>query len=233
MSWKRNWSGFAGAMHLGSEQVPGSGSSGAMTDISTPGSFLDLTTAELLERFAAAKLTPGAGSAAALLGAVAGSLVEAAAQYAIKRRLREGEAPFRERATVLLAEAHERSVRLGQAVEEDAAAFAEYWASRTTDGLRRVTDIPLEIARQCAALAEIGLELYERGHRNARGEAGTAVLSALAGAEGAVHTARLNLQPAGDAPWIDSRRAEIWSLLGQLRDLRRRIEAVLNAGEPA
>jgi formiminotetrahydrofolate cyclodeaminase len=194
--------------------------------------LLDLPIAELLERFAAAKLTPGAGSAAALLGAVAGSLVQAAARYAIKRRPREGEAPFRERATVLLAEASERSVRLERAVEEDASAFTEYWESRSTDALGRATDVPIEIARQCAALAEIGLELYEGGHRNARGEAGTAVRSALAGAEGALHTARLNLLPAADASWAGSRREEIRDLLGQLRELRRRSEEVLDVGEP-
>jgi glutamate formiminotransferase/formiminotetrahydrofolate cyclodeaminase len=204
-----------------------------MTDISTPGSLLDLPTADLLERFAAAKLTPGAGSAAALLGAVAGSLVQAAARYAIKRRPRESDAPFRERATVLLAEARGRSDRLGQAVEEDAAAFTQYWESRSAEALERATDVPLAIARECVALAEIGLELYERGHRNARGEASTAVLSALAGAEAALHTAWLNLQPAGDAPWVEGRREEIHGLRGQFLPLRQRIERVLDAEEPA
>jgi len=209
--------------------------------------FLDLPAAELLERFAAGKLTPGAGSAAALMGAVAGSLIQAAAQYAIKARKREAEAPFVERAGVLLAEARERSGRLGAAVEEDAAAFDRYWQlltelraaplsdveradlqARASEALRRATDIPLEIARQCVGLAEIGLELYERGHRNARGEAATAVLSAIANGEAAAHTARLNLEFAGTAPWIDSRTAEIRDLRGQLLGLRKRIEAVVD-----
>jgi formiminotetrahydrofolate cyclodeaminase len=197
------------------------------------GSLLALPTADLLERFAAAKLTPGAGSAAALLGAVAGSLVQAAAKYAIKRREKEGEVPFRERATILLTEAGERSERLGQAVEEDAAAFTQYWKSRATKDLERATDVPIRIARECVALAEIGLELYERGHRNARGEAATAVLSALAGAEAALHTARLNLQPGGAAPWIQVRREEIRGLRGQLLALRERGERVLAPEEPA
>jgi formiminotetrahydrofolate cyclodeaminase len=218
-----------------------------MTEISNPSSLLDLPAAELLERFAAGKLTPGAGSAAALMGAVAGSLVQAAAQYAIKARKREAEAPFRERAGVLLAAARERSGRLGEAVEADAAAFDRYWQlltelraaplsdveradlqARASEALRRATDIPIEIGRQCVGLAEIGLELYERGHRNARGEAATAVLSAIASGEAAAHTARLNLQFAGIAPWIDSRTAEIRDLRGQLLGLRKRIEAVVD-----
>ncbi len=201
-------------------------------DISLSNSLLALPTAELLERFAAAKLTPGAGSAAALLGAVAGSLVQAAARYAIKRRENAAEVSFRERATVLLAEARRRSDRLGQAVEEDAAAFTRYWESRSAEALERATDVPIGIARECVGLAEIGLELYERGHRNARGEAATAVLSALGGAEAALHTARLNLQPGGDAPWIESRRLEIQSLRDLLPVLRKRIEAVLTPEEP-
>ena len=221
-----------------------------MREISKVPSLLALPIAELLERFAAAKLTPGAGSAAALLGAVAGSLVQAAARYAIKEKQREAESPFRERATILLADARERSVRLEQAVEEDAAAFDRFWQllgqlrgakdeekadlqARISEALRQATDVPLGIARQCAALAESGLELYERGHRKARGEAGTAVLSALAGAESALHTARLNLQSAASAPWVDGRRAEIRGLRYQLLVLRQRVESVLDAEEPA
>jgi formiminotetrahydrofolate cyclodeaminase len=217
-----------------------------MTEISNPSSLLDLPTAELLERFAAGKLTPGAGSAAALMGAVAGSLIQAAAQYAIKARKREAEAPFRERAAILLEEARARTGRLERAVEEDAAAFDRYWQlltelraaplsdveradlqARASEALKQATDIPLEIGWQCVGLAEIGLELYERGHRNARGEAATAVLSAIANGEAAAHTARLNLQFAGTAPWIDSRTAEIRELRGQLLGLRKRIEAVV------
>ncbi len=217
-----------------------------MTEISNP-PLLDLPAAELLERFAAGKLTPGAGSAAALMGAVAGSLIQAAAQYAIKARKREAEAPFRERAGVLLAAARERSGRLGKAVEEDAAAFDRYWQlltelraaplsdveradlqARASEALRQATDIPIEIGRQCVGLAEIGLELYERGHRNARGEAATAVLSAIANGEAAAHTARLNLEFAGTTPWSDSRTAEIRDLRGLLLGLRKRIEAFVH-----
>ncbi|HEV7517523.1 MAG TPA: cyclodeaminase/cyclohydrolase family protein [Thermoanaerobaculia bacterium] len=219
------------------------------TESATRGSLLDRTAVELLERFAAGKLTPGAGSAAALMGALAGSLAQAAARYAGKAgKQREAAAPFRERAEVLLGEARERSRQVGQAVDEDAAAFDRYWqllgrlrgaseAERAdlqapaAEALRQATDIPIEIARHCAALAEIGLELYERGHKNARGEAATAVFSAVANGEAAAHTARLNLQAAGGAPWSDSRRAEIRGLRSQLLGVRRRIEAQIDAEE--
>jgi glutamate formiminotransferase/formiminotetrahydrofolate cyclodeaminase len=194
------------------------------------GSFLDLPAVELLERFAAGKLTPGAGSAAALVGAVAGSLAQAAARYAGKAgKKREAEAPFRERAAVLLEEALSRSRRLGQAVDEDAAAFDRFWQllgqPGASEALMEATDVPIAIARQCAALAEIGLELYERGHENARGEAVTAIWCAIASGEAATHTARLNLQSAGKASWSESRKAEIRGLSSQLVGFRRQIEA--------
>jgi formiminotetrahydrofolate cyclodeaminase len=220
-----------------------------MTEISHLSSFLDLPTAELLERFAAGQLTPGAGSAAALMGALAGSLAQAAARYAGKMgKKREAEAPFRERAAVLFAEARELSRQLTQAVDADAAAFDRFWQllgqlrgareaeradlqARASEALRQATDVPIEIARHCAALAEIGLELYERGHRNARGEAATVVLAAIANGEAAAHTARLNLQSAGAAPWIESRRAEVRGLRSRLSELRRRIEAYVYEDE--
>lgn len=44
-------------------------------------SFLDRPAGELLDLFAAGKTVPGAGSAAALQGALAGSLIQAVARY--------------------------------------------------------------------------------------------------------------------------------------------------------
>ena len=105
-------------------------------------SFLDRSTGDLLDLFAAGKNVPGAGSAAALQGALAGSLLQAVAKYS--------------RADELLNEARERSERLRRAMDEDAAAFREFWGSRTSEALARATEIPLAIARDCAALAAIG-----------------------------------------------------------------------------
>jgi formiminotetrahydrofolate cyclodeaminase len=120
-------------------------------------------------------------------------------------------------------------------VDEDAAAFDRFWQllgqPGASEALMEATDVPIAIARQCAALAEIGLELYERGHANARGEAATAILCAIASGEAAAHTARLNLQSAGAAPWIESRREEVRGLSSQLLGFRRRIEAEIYDGE--
>lgn len=192
-------------------------------------SFLPRTTLDLLELFAAGRNTPGAGSAAALTGALAGSVLQTVARHTIKAaegsKRREVYAPFRERAEALLGEARDRSVLLRDAVDADAAAFDRFWQDRTEDAHQQATDIPIEIAGHCIALAEIGLELHERGFRNAQGEAAAATLSAIASGETAAHIAHLNLQFAGG--WGEERKKKVRALRRRLRDLRGLIEAEL------
>lgn len=168
----------------------------------TPSSLLDLTSTDLLDLFAAGKNTPGAGSAAALTGALAGSLLQAVARYTIRAARKPGAgASYLERAEALLEEVRERSRLLSAAVDEDAAAFERFWRLRGSgeaqEALERAIEVPLGIAEQCAALAETGAELYEKGFKAARGEAGTAVRLAVASGEAALYIARLNLESAG------------------------------------
>lgn len=163
-------------------------------------SFLEGSTGDLLDLFAAGKNVPGAGSAAALQGALAGSLLQAVARYS--------------RADELLNEARERSARLRRAMDEDAAAFREFWRTRTSEALARATEIPIAIARDCAALAAMGLELHEKGFKNARAESAAAALAALSAGETALYVARLNQ---------GSPNEEVRSLAGELRGLRQRL----------
>jgi formiminotetrahydrofolate cyclodeaminase len=188
--------------------------------------LLDRSVSELLEIFAAGRTTPGAGSAAALTGAVAGSLIQAAARYAVRAAGKAGAGtPFGARAAAILEEAGERSRRLSRAVEEDSEAFRQFWQARTQEALQLATDVPINIAEHCLVLAEMGLELYDKGFENARGEAAAASLGAVAGGEAAVYAARLNLASAGTAGWTASRMETIDSLGRGLREVRGRIEA--------
>ncbi|HEY0557802.1 MAG TPA: cyclodeaminase/cyclohydrolase family protein [Thermoanaerobaculia bacterium] len=192
-------------------------------------SFLERGTRDLLDLFAAGRNTPGAGSAAALGGAVAGGLLETVARHTIKAALsgkrREVYEPFRERAESLLAAASERSGFLRGAVDGDAAAFEHFWRDRTEETLRHATEIPIQIAEHCSALAEIGIELYDRGFKNARGEAGAAALSAVASGEAAAFCAVLNLKFAGAAGWAEGRKNHVADLRRRLRDLRALVAA--------
>lgn len=176
-------------------------------------SFLDCSAGDLLDLFAAGKNVPGAGSAAALQGALAGSLVQAVARYSLKSDAR---------AEALLNESRERSQRLRRAMDEDAAAFARYWKSRGEEDLARAIEVPMAIARDCAGLAVMALELYETGFRNARGESMAAAWGALAAGEAALYAARVNLKLSAD----QDRAEAIRSLAEELRTLRGRVEGL-------
>ena len=108
-------------------------------------------------------------------------------------------------------------------MDADAAAFDQFWQDRTEENLQRATDIPLEIAGHCIALAEIGLELHERGFRNAQGEAAAATLSAIASGETAAYMCLSESRSAG--VWAEERKEKISDLRRRLRDLRGSIEA--------
>jgi formiminotetrahydrofolate cyclodeaminase len=196
-----------------------------MTDAT---SFLDYTGSDLLDLFAAGRNTPGAGSAAALAGAIAGGLLETVARHTIRAAACE---PFRERAEALLEDVRERSRRLRAAVDEDAVAFERFWQDRTAETLRQATEIPLAIAEDCLTLVAIGIELYDHGFRNARGESAAAALSALANGEGAAQCARINLQFAGGARWAEDTTKNVIDLRRRLRALRGAVEARIYDGE--
>jgi len=201
------------------------------------GSLLDRRTADLLDLFAAGKNTPGAGSAAALAGAVAGSLLQAVARYSIRDAAKRGSTELSgERAGILLDEARERSRLLSAAVEEDATAFERFWRLRAggkaererQKAFQRVVEVPLEIAEQCAALAEMGIELHDHGFKAAQGEASTAVLLAIAGGEAALNIVRLNLKLGGSERWAEAQEAPS-VIERRLWDLRRLIEERMRA----
>jgi methenyltetrahydrofolate cyclohydrolase len=184
--------------------------------------LLDQTARDLLDLFAAGKNTPGAGSAAALTGALAGNLLQKVARYTVRAAGKPGaDESFLERAAVLLEEVRERTSRLSEAVEGDAAAFETYWRLRTAEALATATEIPILIAEECTELAAIGVELYGRGFKPARGEASTALLLALAGGEAAVHIARLNLSFGGGAAGSNACEERLSRLDRRLGDLRR------------
>jgi formiminotetrahydrofolate cyclodeaminase len=188
--------------------------------------FLDRPLHELLDLFADGRNTPGAGTAAALTGALAGSLLQTVARHTLRatHRANDVKASFHERAETLLEQARSRSLLLRDAMDADAAAFDQYWRARTEETLKRATEIPLEIAQHCIALAEIGIELYDWGFKNARGEASAATLAAIAGGEAAEHCARLNLEFAGTHPWAAGQRDETRSIRHRLRGFRTLIE---------
>lgn len=195
--------------------------------------LLDLPADVLLERFGSAEPAPGGGSAAALAGALSGSLARMVALLTIGKKNYEAVSDEAER---LASQAQDLADQLAAAVEEDARSFDAVMAAmglpKATDeekaarkeamqeAFKGATMVPLATAKACLETGRLALRLLAIGNQNASTDAGVAVLMAVAGAEGALFNVAINLGSIKDEAWLAERRAEIdpiWKALEQLR----------------
>jgi methenyltetrahydrofolate cyclohydrolase len=173
-------------------------------------SLLDLTTRDLLDRFASSQPTPGGGSAAALAGAAAAALV---AMVAAMAKTRTGAAPERQRLDTALGWARESGARLRVLVDEDTQAYdsvvAAYRLPKGTDGekaerksaiataLAHAADVPLRTAEACLVVLRAAQEAAAHGNPNAVSDARTAGALAYSGLVGAAENVRINVGAPG------------------------------------
>jgi methenyltetrahydrofolate cyclohydrolase len=166
----------------------------------------DLSLAEFTEALASGAPTPGGGSASALAGALAASLV------AMVARNTAANPSFAERAGVLReieAEAEERRGELVGLVDEDAAAFDRVMASfrlpKETEeqkqarslqiqaGYRGAVEPPLAVCRHALGVLALAARVAELGNPNAVSDAGVAALLGASALEGAAFNVEINL----------------------------------------
>lgn len=195
--------------------------------------LLDLPADVLLERFGSAEPAPGGGSAAALAGALSGSLARMVALLTVGKKNYEAVSDEAER---LASQAQDLADQLAAAVEEDAKSFDAVMAAmalpKATDeekaarkeamqaAFKGATMVPLATAKASLEAGKLALRLLAIGNQNASTDAGVAVLMAVAGAEGALFNVAINLGSIKDEAWLAERRAEIdpiWKALEQLR----------------
>jgi formiminotetrahydrofolate cyclodeaminase len=86
--------------------------------------------------------------------------------------------------------------------------------------LRLATDIPVRVSRTCLSVARSGLIVFDVGFRAARGDSGVAISSALAGANGALCVAYLNLTQFRSAEWSITTRQTCDELLAQSQSMQ-------------
>jgi methenyltetrahydrofolate cyclohydrolase len=169
------------------------------------------TITELLDAFAAPTPTPGGGSAAALSGAVAASLlVMVDAMPKTKNGTPEDRAALDEALPKLQA----LQKRLTSLIDEDAASYdgvvAAYKLPKGTDqekaarkravqaAMRHATDIPLETFRAALALIPLAHVVAEHGNPNAKSDASVAIHLAMTASEAARANVEINLDGTGD-----------------------------------
>jgi glutamate formiminotransferase/formiminotetrahydrofolate cyclodeaminase len=186
--------------------------------------------------------TPGGGSVAAHVGALAAALAQMVAGLTIgKKKYAAVDAEMRELAI--------RAAGLGNTlaglVARDASAYAVVAAAyklsadseiqqrektaRADEALLHAAEVPLETARACAEVADLALAVAERGNTNAASDAGVAALLADAGCVGAGYNVRINVSSLTEKSRGAALAEEARTLVARTRDLARRTGEVVEA----
>ncbi len=153
----------------------------------SPPSFLD--------RLAAPTPSPGGGSAAAYAGAMGAALVSMCTGLSG------------------LAEAHARAEELRRdlegLVEEDAAAFSAYLATKSEEALKRATLAPLLIAEKSAEVLLLAQGAAPKVLKAALPDLKGAMRFAGAASEHAAATAKYNLKDIADRDFVEDARLRL------------------------
>jgi formiminotetrahydrofolate cyclodeaminase len=187
---------------------------------------IDGSVKSFLDTLADPTATPGGGSTAAVIGAMAASLVCMVCSLTLeKKHSPEFEDEFRE----LLRRAHAARQRLTRMIEDDINAYgavmsayaltrnSEAERTRRSETIQRAlaaaTLVPLECARACGEVMDLSRDVAEIGNRNAAGEAALGVLAAEAALRGAALNVRINTAGMHDRSFVEGTLAELTRIL--------------------
>ena len=198
--------------------------------------FLSLSVAEFLDRAGARSPTPGGGSVAALVGALATTMGQMTARYtignpkyaaheaAVRSWLAElGRA--REAFCELLAEDVSAYQRLAAAMKSGEATSAE-----RDRALATATAVPLEIVAMAAAVAGRMDQMKERCNRNLVSDLAVGAMLCDAAAHAAAANVRANLAQFSDAVAAGRLREQLDGMLVRVRGHRDAVEAYAAGG---
>jgi formiminotetrahydrofolate cyclodeaminase len=206
--------------------------------------FGQLRVAEFIERLASNAPVPGGGSASAVAGSLAASLVAMVAALSRNRDKYAAHAPM---LAVAETESRELAQHLLDLADEDAAAYGEYAAAlklprqtreeldrrkaATSDAARRATDVPLRCMETCVKVLATAEALAGRSNTNASSDLHVAALLAEAAGKGAAANVRINLPSVDDEEFIASTEAQVEELLRQIATLAESTRTVVLSGE--
>jgi formiminotetrahydrofolate cyclodeaminase len=188
--------------------------------------FASLTLAEFSERLASSEPVPGGGSASAIAGALAASLLAMVARLSIDRPKYE---PYRSTIERALAAADELRTRLLSLADQDARAYARFSAARklphttadeetartaaTAAAARTASEVPMDVVRECERVLEQVAAAAGRTNVNAASDLEVAARLSAAAAHGAAANVLINLPMVGDEQLAGVMRAELNSIL--------------------
>jgi formiminotetrahydrofolate cyclodeaminase len=210
--------------------------------------FRELSLAEFMDHLASEKPVPGGGSASAVAGSLAASLVAMVAQ--LSRR-----GPLAQHAAVHeLAESSGRrlAARLLEIAEEDAVAYGTFAAALKLPRATQeesdaraaakksaawvATEVPIRCLEACLEVEKTAELLAGRCNLNASSDLTVASLLAEAAAKGAAANVRVNLPSVGDQRWADETDRRVTDLLEELTEIANSCRTIVAAGrmrEPA
>ena len=198
-----------------------------------------------LDAIAAATAAPGGGAAAAITGALGAALVQMVAGLTAERekyagvhdvalRAREKANRLRDGMLALAArdarafEAFTRALALPAATSEE----RERRSRGKTDALAAGAAVQLELLAHLAQVAELSLEVAERGLSSAVGDAATGAFLAVGAARSAYWSVRSNLAEVGSGVADRERVGAAKTLLERVEDAERRVRHLLEARIP-
>jgi len=176
--------------------------------------------------------TPGGGAAAALVAKLAASLVQMVGRHTLGR---PQYAAVEARVQAIVGEAETLSRRAAELMDADAEAYGQVSAAfkiarddpgrpaAVSAACVRATEVPAEVMRLCARLAEVAVDLFREGNQSLSGDARAALLAAQAAAEISAGNVRANRPFIADAVWAGTAAAEADELLARIAQLREQL----------
>ena len=205
----------------------------------TPGLVLEshleepeATPGDFLEEVAESTPTPGGGSVAALVGALAAALTSMVCNLTISKR-REGSAE--DDLTSVLEEAEELRGELAARVDEDARAYQKVLEAyrlpkasveekrersrAVQQALEEATRVPMEVAEGAVRVLGLVPVVLEKGLPTAASDAGVAAYMAHAALKGAALNVHTNLNSLPDSALTKDHRRHLSSLEARAQEL--------------
>ena len=162
---------------------------------------------EFLDELASSSPAPGGGSVSALLGALSSALTSMVCRLTEGKK---GYENFTQDIRKVLKEAEEIRKRTTELIDEDTEVFNQVMAAYKTpkenpergkiiqDALKKATEVPLKVMRECYRVLELSKIIAEKGNINSVSDAGVAALVAHAGVQGALLNVMINLKSVKD-----------------------------------
>ncbi len=194
--------------------------------------WLEKSLKSYLDKLASKSPTPGGGSAAALLGALAAGLVSMVANFTVgKPKYKKVEKSVAR----ILERAEKLRERLSRLTEEDSIAYSKISdAYRLPKGEERnkvmqkalchASKVPFEVANLSFKLLKLNQDLVEKGNRNLISDVGVSVIFSLAALETAALNVEINLAGIKDKEFVAKKRKTLTSLLKEGKKVEGKVE---------